>query len=95
MTSNNERQVLKLLERVCERLKYSKESDWSPLTPDQVRSNIESQMDLISKGVMIDKQKLIMEFLPTSTLQEISMQNDWGDEFLKLATKFDSLIENL
>ena len=35
--------------------------------------------------------KLEMEFAPTSTYQEISLSNGWGDNFLKLAEDFDSL----
>jgi hypothetical protein len=35
--------------------------------------------------------KLEMEFAPTSTYQEISLSNGWGDNFLKLAESFDKL----
>lgn len=95
MELKNNGQLLKILERLCELLERSKESDWSPLTPSEVRSNLQCQMDLISQGAAIDKDKLIIEFLPTSTLQEISMSNDWSDEFLIIAAKFDNLIKNI
>jgi len=39
--------------------------------------------------------KLNMEFAPTSTYQEISLSNGWGDEFLKLAERFDKLYEKI
>jgi hypothetical protein len=35
--------------------------------------------------------KLVMEFASTSTYQEISLSNGWGDNFLKLAESFDKL----
>jgi len=35
--------------------------------------------------------KLKIEFTPTSTYQEISLLNGWGDKFLKLAEDFDNL----
>lgn len=35
--------------------------------------------------------KLEMEFGPTSTYQEISLLNGWGNEFLILAEQFDKL----
>lgn len=36
-------------------------------------------------------ERLKMEFAPTSTYQEVSLSNDWADEYLKLAEQFDSL----
>jgi hypothetical protein len=35
--------------------------------------------------------KLEMEFAPTSTYQEISLSNGWGNNFLKLVEEFDTL----
>lgn len=37
----------------------------------------------------------LMSFLPTGTFQEISMQNGWSEEYLKLASQFDTIYENL
>jgi hypothetical protein len=34
-------------------------------------------------------------FLPTGTLQEISIQNGWSEEYLKLATEFDTIYERV
>lgn len=34
-------------------------------------------------------------FAPTGTLQEISMQNDWIQEYLNLSLEFDTLYEHL
>lgn len=39
--------------------------------------------------------KLNMKFAPTSTYQEISLSNGWGNEFLKLAEQFDKLYEKI
>ncbi len=93
-TTNAINQLLNLLKRVCFLLDNSKESDWSPLSPKEVKANIESQMELISRGVSIDKEKLIIEFLPTSTLQEIAMVNNWHKEYIRLAKKFDLLMQS-
>jgi hypothetical protein len=35
------------------------------------------------------------EFLPTSTYQEISISNGWGDNYIKLSSEFDKLYEKL
>lgn len=34
-------------------------------------------------------------FFPTGTLQEISIQNGWSQEYLTLAAEFDIIYENL
>ncbi len=39
--------------------------------------------------------KLNIEFAPTSTYQEISLSNGWGNEFIKLAGQFDKLYEKI
>jgi len=36
-------------------------------------------------------EKIMVEFLPTSTYQELAMSNGWSDEYLKIAEKFDSI----
>jgi len=39
--------------------------------------------------------KLNMEFAQASTYQEISLSNDWANEYLKLAEQFDNLYKRL
>jgi hypothetical protein len=39
--------------------------------------------------------KLELNFVPTSSYQELSISNGWGDYFLKLANQFDTLAEKL
>lgn len=36
-------------------------------------------------------EKIMVEFLPTSTYQELAMSNGWSDEYLKIAENFDSI----
>lgn len=39
--------------------------------------------------------KVQTEFLPTSTYQEISISNGWGDDYIKLSNDFDKLYNKL
>jgi hypothetical protein len=39
--------------------------------------------------------KVNIEFAVTSTYQELSISNGWGDEYLKLAEKFDKVYEEI
>ena len=34
-------------------------------------------------------------FGPTSSLQEVSIESGWGEEFLKLASRFDNAVADL
>jgi len=36
-------------------------------------------------------EKIMVEFLPTSTYQELAMSNGWSDEYLQIAEKFNSI----
>jgi hypothetical protein len=38
------------------------------------------------------KRKLDLLFAPTASLQEISISNGWGDEFLGLARAYDDVV---
>jgi hypothetical protein len=40
-------------------------------------------------------KKIMIEFLPTSTYQELAMSNDWSEEYLKIAKKFDSIYQRI
>ncbi len=40
-------------------------------------------------------EKVQFNFLPTSTYQEISISNNWGDHYLKLSNDFDILYKQL
>lgn len=40
-------------------------------------------------------EKIRVEFLPTSTYQELAMSNDWSDDYLKIAEKFDTIYNRI
>ena len=81
-----------ILIKTMQLLKQSKESDWSPLTPEEVVINLETQIEKLEKNEKIDRLLLELEFAPTSTIQEISLANGWSREYLKLSSKFDKEI---
>ena len=81
--------------RAVELLEESEESDWSPLTPQEVAKNLKDQIERLERNEKIDTHLLEVEFAVTSTLQEISMTNGWSKEYLKLAAEFDEEIEKI
>lgn len=72
---------------------------------DLLWTNYNSKEELIAEINIIDNlvreknrkglEALEYLFAPTGTLQEISMQNDWIQEYLNLSSKFDTLYKNL
>jgi hypothetical protein len=40
-------------------------------------------------------EKVQIEFLPTCTYQELSMSNDWSDNYILLSTDFDNIYERM
>ena len=81
-----------ILIKVIELLNKSEESDWSPLTPQEVVKNLEIEIRKLERNEKINTHLLEVEFAPTSTIQEISMANGWSSEFIKLSSKFDQEI---
>lgn len=82
-----------ILELTIELLMKSEASDWSPLNPEQVIDNLKSQIKKIKEGKELDMDLLKLEFASTSTIQEISMSNGWSDEYLVIASNFDTVIK--
>jgi hypothetical protein len=89
---NQPKELISVLEQIVVKLSKSEEAVYSSLTPNEVIKNIQDQIDKIKINKEFDKSLLKVEFAPTSTIQEIAMANDWSEEYLKLADKFDQLI---
>ncbi|KMQ74069.1 hypothetical protein Msub_10240 [Marinobacter subterrani] len=48
-------------------------------------------LDLLLSNPSTDGVKRLL--LPTANLQELSLENGWGDEFNKLASKLESVLD--
>lgn len=47
----------------------------------------------IELGDMPDRSALELLFLPTGPIQEVSLSSGWGEQFLRLADRFDAAVE--
>ena len=56
---------------------------------------LESDIKAIESCDRKTLEKIKINFLPTSTYQEISLSNNWGEEFLKMASDFDNLYNRI
>jgi hypothetical protein len=57
----------------------------------QLRDELETYILELQSGDMGSIEKLKKFFLPTAPLQEHSISNGWGNEYLELSKKFDGL----
>ena len=85
-------ELIELLKKVTCHLQHSDESVWSDLSPEEVIKKLNTKIERLSTGKSIVKNELIGLFLPTSSIQEISMENNWSNEYISLSEKFDELI---
>lgn len=88
----NKLKLKQTLIEVKEYLKKSEESIWAPDTPQDIIMFFDKTIKLIDEDKTIDINELEMLFGPTSSIQDLSIDNGWGEQYLDLSTAFDSNI---
>lgn len=89
------RSKLRRLERVFENARVllaKPDNDFSRSSWEDQNAaldEIDSILKQLRSGVTPDKLELRVLFAPTGPIQETSLSSGWGDEFLKLARRFD------
>jgi hypothetical protein len=67
--------------------------DWSSWeNAEEAISEIDALILAIKSGNRPKKLDLEVLFAPTGPIQEVSLSSGWGNEFLRLASKFDRAI---
>ncbi len=61
---------------------------------EELLKELDELSEGIKNGELESLRTLSMHFAPTSGFQELSMQNGWSDEYLKLGEAFDSVCDN-
>ncbi len=82
-------ELLPVLEETLGLVEQSHDSLWSPDTVPQLSSFLRSQIGLLKRGLPIDRQALSTVFLPTGSLQDVSIDSGWGQRFIELAAAVD------
>jgi len=88
--SDTER-LLECIQKTKKRIEGSDDSVWTSITCLEVVEHLAKAEKNISAGKEYDERHLSMLFAPTGPIQEISIENGWGDEFLNLSSNFDLL----
>jgi hypothetical protein len=73
------------LEKALTFLRESKSSLYGSLTVEEVIHQLEDELDKRKKSQPVDIERIKFLFAPTGSIQEISIDNGWGKEFLEIA----------
>ena len=84
--------LISVLKRCRELTKASQDSDWAAMSVSEILVVLDRGISATESGKELNHDELTLLFGPTGSLQETSIVNGWGDEFLSLSTKFDDLI---
>jgi hypothetical protein len=88
--------LIELLGQVKSRITDGSDMLWGWYeTPEQLCNDLDSYCLLLSQGDTSCLKELELLFLPTSVLQEHSIQNGWSAEYLVVSEKFDGLHRRL
>ena len=80
------------LEETIYYLRGSHSSDWAHLSIEELMRRLEAEVVKAKNLKPIDVNLLERLFAPTGVMQEISIDNGWGTEFLRISQVIDEFI---
>lgn len=80
------------LEQTIAYLKHSEDPIYSHSTVAEIIQQLEEEIVKIKNSQPIDKNRLSLLFAPTGGIQETSIDNGWGQEFLELSSVVDNYL---
>jgi hypothetical protein len=82
------------LAKLISLLGQSEESFYSDQSPNELIEVISTELRHIRKtGKIAKPDNLLFVLAPTNSLQDISIDNGWGDEFLKIAEQIEGALD--
>lgn len=84
--------LITTLEETIRLLKSSRSSDWATMSIEEIIQKLESEIARAKNSERIDIKLLSFLFAPTGAIQEISIDNGWGDDFLRISGVIDELL---
>ena len=88
-------QLISILEQVKSYITDDSNMAWSYQSAKELRFELEDYISRIQNLNFDNLDSLKRSFLPTCTFQEHSIWNGWGEEFLKLASEFDEIYNEI
>jgi hypothetical protein len=77
------------LEEAISYLRRSQRSDWSNMSVEEIIRRLEAEVVKAKSLKPVDVILLDRLFAPTGVIQEISIDNEWGTQFLRISEVID------
>lgn len=84
--------ILPTLKRTLELVEASRTSGWAGGSVAELASELRAIIAALESHTSFDRHALRALFGPTGPLQETSIDNGWGGEFLSLAQRVDAFL---
>ena len=84
--------LIQTLEMLMVLVEGSGDSAWASMDKEAVVKKINKQIRRMKKGKAGNLVELRVLLAPTGPIQEISIDNGWGERFLELAGEIDRMI---
>ena len=70
-------------------LRNSQSSHWAQMSVEEIVQELEAEIAKLMISQPIDAKLLSLLFAPTGAIQETSIDNGWGDDFLRISAIVD------
>ena len=84
--------LISALEETIEYLRKSQSSDWSSIPVEEIIRRLEAEINKARNAKPVDVVWLDRLFAPTGVIQETSIDNGWGTQFLRISEVVDQFI---
>jgi hypothetical protein len=85
-------ELVTALENAILLLRKSSPSTWGASSPTEAMELLELERNKVLLSQQFDKKLLQSLFAPTGSIQEISIGNGWGDEFIEISKIVDKYV---
>ena len=92
--SSGNSELIAALEETISHLRKSKSSIWAGISVDEIVQELESEIARAQNSRSMDTNLLRLLFAPTGAIQDTSIDNGWGDEFLRISEVVDKLTDS-
>lgn len=88
-------ELVSAFEEIIELLDKSEDTIWANYTVEEAREILQTELENYRQTHELSesaKYRINFLFLPTGALQEISIDNGWGNKYVKIADVFDKYL---
>lgn len=93
-TAELREKMIKVLSHLIDFLSESEPSAYASKTPNELAQVVAANLESMKVSSLLSSpEQMNNMFLPTASLQEIAMDNGWGNQYLELASHFEIALE--